>query len=80
MDREIIERFESDENMFINYYLVSCPHEDDENITGRNCYKCSHQKECLDEAIDIRDSCNLFQDTILSCGYDSMDDFYESNM
>lgn len=43
------------------------------------CDTCNKKDKCLSEAEDNRDGYAMFEDCIVGCGYDSMDDFWECN-
>ena len=44
-----------------------------------DCENCNCREECLSDAEDSRDGYAMFKDSIVGCGYDSMDDFWECN-
>ena len=74
---------ECDEDNFIKNW-AHCRYEnsddDDENEDDiPMCSECDHYYECLDDAEDSADGYKLFCDSIVGCGYDSMEEFWECN-
>ena len=81
-----MKKYENDEDDYYyadNEYLLenwtNCQF-DREDARYKNCTNCEYYDDCLEEADDNRDSYAAFEDLILESGYDSMDDFWESNI
>lgn len=77
MDDDLLDDYGC-ESHFIEMTICSCKNEGNEHEF--ECELCNNFDECLEEAEDIADANAAFEDLILGSGYDSMDDFWESNI
>lgn len=57
---------------------VSCEFDNDDDRHKR-CDDCEHRDSCIESAEDSKIGYSMFVDSIVGCGYDSMDDFWECN-
>lgn len=73
---DLIKTPEEDVDDYILNWISCCLDKDDENY--ENCCECSKREECLERASDSHRGNIMFEDSILSGGFDSMDEFWES--
>lgn len=52
---------------------------DDDDVRYKICDNCEHRENCIERAEDSKFGYEIFCDSIVGHGYDSMDDFWDSN-
>ena len=58
---------------------VLCKYDDIDDSKLYSCTNCEHFENCMDDANFAYVGYEMFCDSIIGCGYDSMDEFLECN-